>query len=76
MSTATLTQALFALPTADRIALADQLYASVPGDWQQSADDAWLREAKRRSAEMDADPSTALTHEEFMAGLEIHRDRA
>lgn len=76
MNTATLTQALFALPTADRIALADQLYASVPEDWQQAVDEAWLKEAERRSAEMDADPSIALTYEEFMAGLEINRDRA
>lgn len=76
MSTATLTQALFALPMADRIALADKLYASIPEDWQQAVDEAWLKEAEQRSAEMDADPSSALSHEEFLAGLEINRARA
>jgi len=76
MSTATLTQALFALPMAERIALADKLYASVPENWQQAVDEAWLKEAERRSAEMDADPSIALSHEEFMAGLEINRRKA
>lgn len=76
MSTATLTQALFALPMAERIALADKLYASVPENWQQAVDEAWLKEAERRSAEMDADPSIALSYEEFMAGLEINRRKA
>ena len=75
MSTVTLTQALFSLPTADRIALADKLYASVPEDWQQEVDESWLKEAERRSAEMDADPSMVLTYEQFMAGLEINRKR-
>lgn len=72
MSTATLTQ-LFSLPVAERVALADQLYASVPEDWQKSVDQAWLEEAERRSAEMDADPSMALSYDEFMAGLEINQ---
>ncbi|MBL9178187.1 MAG: addiction module protein [Verrucomicrobiaceae bacterium] len=76
MSTATLTQALFALPMAERIALADKLYASVPENWQQAVDEAWLKEAERRSAEMDADPAIALSYEEFMAGLEINRRKA
>lgn len=76
MSTATLTQALFALPMAERIALADKLYASVPENWQQAVDEAWRKEAERRSSEMDADPSVALSHEEFMAGLEINRRKA
>jgi putative addiction module component (TIGR02574 family) len=76
MSTDTLTQALSALPTAERIALADKLYASVPEDWQRAVDEAWLKEAERRCAEMDADPSMCLSYEEFMAGLEIHRRKA
>lgn len=61
---------------AERIALADKLYASVPENWQQAVDEAWLKEAERRSAEMDADPSIALSYEEFMAGLEINRRKA
>lgn len=75
MSTAALTQSLFSLPVAERVALADRLYASVPEDWQKTVDQAWLEEATRRSEEMDADPSVELSHEAFMAGLKIHRDR-
>jgi putative addiction module component (TIGR02574 family) len=75
MSTAALTQSLLALPVPERVALADRLYASVPEDWQKAVDQAWLQEAERRSAEMDADPSLELSHEDFMAGLKINRDR-
>lgn len=75
MSTAALTQSLFSLPVAERVALADRLYASVPEDWQKTVDRAWLEEATRRSEEMDADPSVELSHEAFMAGLKINRDR-
>jgi len=73
MSTATLTQTLFSLPVAERIELADQLYASVPDDWQQSVDQAWLEEAERRDAEMDADPTKSMTEEEFYAGIKAKR---
>lgn len=69
MSTTTLTQGLFSLPVAERVALADQLYASIPEDWQREADEAWLAEASRRSSEMDADPSTEMSHEDFVAGI-------
>ena len=62
MNTATLTQTLFALPVAERVALADKLYASVPEDWQRVTDQAWLEEANKRSAEMDADPSLELSY--------------
>jgi putative addiction module component (TIGR02574 family) len=75
MSTATLTQTLFSLPVGERIALADQLYASVPADWQKSVDQAWLEEAERRSAEMDEDPGMVMTHEEFLAGIELQAPR-
>jgi putative addiction module component (TIGR02574 family) len=76
MSTATLTQTLFSLPVGERIALADQLYASVPAEWQKSVDQAWLEEAERRSAEMDAEPSMVLTHEEFLAGIQFQSRKA
>lgn len=68
MSTAALVQTLFSLPVEERIELADELYASVPQDWQATGDEAWLKEAERRSAEMDTDPSSVLTEEEFFAG--------
>lgn len=76
MSTAALTQALLGLPTAVRVALVDKLYASVPEDWQREVDEAWLKEAERRSAEMDADPSIVLSYEELMTRLEINRRKA
>lgn len=76
MSNTTLAQSLFSLPVAERVALADQLYASVPEDWQRDVDQAWLDEAHRRSAEMDSDPSAEMSHEEFMAGIEYKSARA
>lgn len=76
MSTDTLIQALFSMPVEQRIDLADRLYASVPEDWQESADQAWLEEALRRDAEMDADPDMALSYDEFMAGIVLHQDQA
>jgi len=76
MSIAAISQSLLELPIAERVALADQLYASVPEDWQREADKAWLREAERRSAEMDENPNSELSHEEFLAGIEIGRPDA
>ncbi|MBE7498117.1 MAG: addiction module protein [Verrucomicrobiaceae bacterium] len=76
MSTATLTQTLFSLPVGERIALADQLYASVPAEWQKSVDEEWLQEAERRSAEMDEVPGVALSHAEFLAGIELQSRKA
>lgn len=71
MTTSSLSELLLALPVADRLALADRLYASIPPEWQTEADEAWLAEATRRSAEMDEDPSTELSHEEFLKGLQF-----
>jgi len=75
MSPEILDQTLLSLPVAERIDLADRLYASVPEDWQKTADQAWLDEATRRSAEMDADPACELSHEEFLAGIHTSRPR-
>lgn len=69
MSTDTLIQSLFSLPVEQRIDLADRLYASIPEDWQKSVDQAWLEEALRRDAEMDADPSMALSYDEALTCL-------
>jgi putative addiction module component (TIGR02574 family) len=70
MSTASISQSLLRLPVAERVALADQLYASVPEDWQRETDQAWLTEAERRSAEMDDNPTMELSHTEFLAGIQ------
>ena len=73
MSTASPNQALFALPVAERVALADKLYASVPDDWQREADQSWLKEAGFRSAEMDAHREVEMSLEEFVAGIHTTR---
>ena len=71
MSVASISQSIFSLPVAERVALADQLYASVPEDWQREADQEWLAEAELRSAEMDANPGSEMSHGEFLAGIQI-----
>jgi putative addiction module component (TIGR02574 family) len=73
MSAATLSQTLFMLPIAERVAIADQLYASVPENWQRETDSAWLAEAEERSAEMDENPDAEMTHDAFLAGILISR---
>jgi putative addiction module component (TIGR02574 family) len=70
MPAASISQSLFLLPIAERVALADQLYASVPEDWQLETDQAWLDEAERRSAEMDENPDVVMSQEEFLSGIQ------
>jgi putative addiction module component (TIGR02574 family) len=70
MDVTSLSQPLLLLPVAERVAIADQLYASVPEDWQREADQAWLREAERRSIDMDSDPEQEVSHEVFLAGIQ------
>ena len=76
MSTATISESLFLLPIADRVAIADQLYASVPEDWQRETDVEWLAEAERRAADMDENPDAEMTHEAFLAGIQTIRRSA
>lgn len=71
MKSPMLPQLFFDLPVSERIALADRLYASVPVDWQQTADRAWLEESECRSAEMDADPDLEISYEAFVAGITV-----
>jgi putative addiction module component (TIGR02574 family) len=68
-SGSSITQSLMALPIAERVAIADQLYASIPEDWEGAADKAWLEEAEGRSVEMDTDPSKEMSYETFLAGI-------
>lgn len=58
------------LPDQDRARLADRLIASLPLDF---IDEDELEEARRRSREMDEDPSKVLTHEEFFKFFEDRR---
>jgi putative addiction module component (TIGR02574 family) len=76
MSIASISQDLLLLPVAERVALADQLYASVPEEWQVETDRAWLAEAERRSTEMDDKPTMELSHAEFLAGIQRKRPGA
>jgi putative addiction module component (TIGR02574 family) len=76
MSAATISQSLFLLPIAERVAIADQLYASVPESWQRETDAAWLNEADRRSKELDENPEEELSHEAFLAGIQIKSRQA
>ena len=57
----------FSLPESDRAKLAADLLESLPS--VLADDDDGLAEALRRSEEMDRDPSTRLTHEEFLKAL-------
>ncbi len=76
MPATSISQSLFLLPIAERVAIADQLYASVPEDWQREADQAWLAEAERRSTEMNQDPDTEMSHEKFLSGIQVNRGQA
>lgn len=55
------------LPASDRAKLAADLLDSLPGILVD--DDDGLAEARRRSEEMDRDPSAGLTHEEFLKAM-------
>ena len=54
----------------ERARLADRLIESLPEDF---IDEGELEEARRRSREMDEDPSKVLTHEEFFKFFEDRR---
>ena len=57
----------FELPEADRAKLAAHLLDSLSGVLAEEDDG--LAEALRRSEEMDRDPSSCLTHEEFLKAV-------
>ncbi len=76
MSSVPISESLFLLPVAERVALADELYASVPEDWQRETDRVWLNEAEHRSAEIDKNPEAELSYEEFLAGIQGKRGHA
>ena len=58
------------LPDQERAKLADRLIASLPPDFMYEEE---IEEAERRSREMDEDPSTVLSHEEFFKFFEERR---
>jgi putative addiction module component (TIGR02574 family) len=71
MSAATLNETLFSLPVSERLRIADELYASVPEQWIREVDQEWLAEAERRSVEMDENPDSEMSHDEFRAGIKL-----
>lgn len=65
MSTAT---ELAKLPVAERLALIDELWASIP-ESEVAASEAQMNEAQSRLRELQANPSLGLTYEQLKARL-------
>jgi len=61
----------FKLSDSERGRLADKLIASLPSPFARE-DDEWVEEAMRRDREMDENPESVMTHEEFFASLKDH----
>ncbi len=59
------------LPFNERAKLADRIIESLPDDF---IDDEELQLALQRDKEMDEDPSTVLTHEEFFGFFKQRRE--
>jgi hypothetical protein len=59
------------LPDSSRAKLADKLIASLPSPFVPEDDD-WVEEALRRDREMDKNPESVMTHEEFFRSLKDH----
>jgi putative addiction module component (TIGR02574 family) len=76
MIAATLNETLLSLPVSERLRIADELYASVPENWVTEADRQWLVEAESRSAEMDQNPESEMSHDEFLAGIRLFSVKA
>ncbi|MFN0279751.1 MAG: addiction module protein [Pyrinomonadaceae bacterium] len=59
----------FSLPIADRAKLAERLWQSIPEDYIGEEE---LEEVLRRDREMDENPESVMTHEEFFGSLREH----
>lgn len=59
-------EAVFALPVADRVRLADQLLTSLNGSDGGELDPSWAEEAERRIAEYEAGRIKAVDAEEVL----------
>jgi putative addiction module component (TIGR02574 family) len=55
-----LLESALALPESERMAIAEALFESLPGDIGDLDDDALEQELLRRSEELDKDPSSAI----------------
>ncbi len=63
------TEAALQLPVADRASVLLSLFDSLPGD--SVSDDDILDEAMRRDAEIESGLVREMSHEEFIAGLNL-----
>ena len=59
------------LSESDRAKLAEKIIASLPSPFVEE-DDNWVEEALRRDREMDENPESVMTHEEFFTSLRDH----
>jgi putative addiction module component (TIGR02574 family) len=66
----TIEQAL-KLPDSSRAKLVEKLIASLPAPFV-AEDEEWVEEALRRDREMDGNPDSVMTHEEFFTSLREH----
>ena len=66
---ASLLNSAMSLPEAERLAIADALLSSVPEDATELDDVAFVEELRRRSEEMDIDPSAYIPWEEVKKQL-------
>lgn len=68
-STAEVFEAALALSDDDRAKLADKLVASLDGDIDADAEDAWAAEIERRLAKIDAGQASSLSMNEAIARM-------
>lgn len=59
------------LPDSSRAKLAERLIASLPSPFVDEDED-WVEEALRRDREMDENPDSVMTEEEFFNSLRQH----
>ena len=71
ISEAETTEQALKLPDSSRAKLAATLIASLPSPFVDE-DENWVEEALRRDREMDENPDSVLTEEEFFRSLREH----
>ena len=59
------------LSESDRAKLAEKIIASLPSPFVEEDED-WVEEALRRDREMDENPESVMTHDEFFTSLRDH----
>ena len=65
----TLLESALALPELERQALAEALFESLPDELDELDDEAFAKELRRRSEEMDKDPSASIPWSEVRKQL-------